>query len=61
MSNNQTKILGVIDSATLHYILWKNIYEKMNYAHVIQCHPDILIKHMMTAGIGHGSLNCILL
>lgn len=49
MSYNQNKMPGMMDSATLHDVLWKFIYEKMNYAHVIQCHLDILIKHMMTA------------
>lgn len=61
MSYNQTKMLGAIDFTTLHYILWKVIYEKMNYAYVIQCCLDILIKHKVKAVIGHGSLNCILL
>lgn len=56
-SYNQAKVLGVINSATLHYFFWKVIHERINCVHMIH----ILIKHMMTAGIGHGSLNIILL
>jgi len=54
-------MLGMIDSATLHYIVGKVIYEKNSYAHIIQCCLDVLIKHKVKASIGHGSLNYILL
>ena len=38
MSHNQTEKLGIIDSATLCYIVWMSFMKKNNDSHSIQCH-----------------------